>query len=159
MPGTPGRRALQDLAVPAGSASRRAVLDDADRLVSEPLVETASEQVVGVKHDEPAASAAGLGFGAGEECVRQPAVAQRCLDPHRLELAVPAPDDGGDARHDATVVVSTEDPELLFLTKSGGGDRGGRHLLLEQRQIGRVGRVLDDEFRQPGRWPGHTRPH
>ena len=83
--------------------------------------------------------------------MRQPAVAQRFLDPHRLQLAIPAPDDGGDARHDATVVVPTEDPELPFVTKSGGGDRGGRHLLLEQRQVGRVGRVLDDEFGQPAR--------
>ena len=112
-----------------------------------------------MKHDERAASAAGLGLRGGEECVRQPTVAQRFLDPHRLQLAIPAPDDGGDARHDATVVVATEDPELPFVTKSGGGDRGGRHLLLEQRQVGRVGRVLNNEFGQPAGRLGHTRSH
>src|SRR4029077_5586540 len=38
-PGPPRHRARsQDLAVPARSASRRAILDDTDRLVSEPLV-------------------------------------------------------------------------------------------------------------------------
>ena len=84
-----------------------------------------------MKHDERAASAPRHDFRAGDERARQATIAKRLLDPHCLQLAIPAPDDGGDARDDATVVVPTEDPELLFLTKSGGGDRGGRHLLLE----------------------------
>jgi hypothetical protein len=121
----------EGLAVPARSASGRAVLDDADRLVSEPVVETSSEQVIRVEHDERAASSARFGLGAGDERVREPPVAEPLFDPHRLQFATPAPDDGGDTRQDATVLLPSEDPELLLLAKSGSRDCRRRDAFLE----------------------------
>ena len=70
---------------------------------------------------------------------------ERLVDPHRLQLAAPAPDDPGDAGEDPAVVVADEDPELLVVAEAGGGDGGRRDVLLEQRQVGRIRRVLDDE--------------
>ena len=46
---------------------------------------------------------------------------------------------------DPAVVVADEDPELLVVAQAGGGDGGRGDPLLEQRQVGRVRRVLDDE--------------
>ena len=74
-----------------------------------------------MEHDERAASATRLGLRAGDECMREPTIAQRLLDPHRLQFAIAAPDDGGDPGYDATVVPSGKDPELLFLTERNGG--------------------------------------
>src|ERR1700729_77681 len=146
------------LAVPASSASRGTVLDHPDRLVPEPLVEPSNEQIVSVQHDEIAASAARLGFRAGDKCAREATIAKRLLDPHCLQLAAPAPNDGGDACHDATVVAPSEDAELLLLPQAGSGDRGRGNLLFEQRHIGRGGRVLDDEFGQTARTVVPMRP-
>ena len=39
----------------------------------------------------------------------------------------------------------TKIAELLVLADAGGRDGGRRHALLEQRQVGRIRRVLDDE--------------
>ncbi|MGB0091868.1 MAG: hypothetical protein WBP81_04975 [Solirubrobacteraceae bacterium] len=62
-----------------------------------------------------------------------------------MQLAVTAPDDAGDAGEDVVVVVADEDPEFLLIVPAGSRDRGGGDVLLEQRQVGRIRRVLDEE--------------
>ena len=97
-----------------------------------------------MERDEGAAPSPGLVLGCAHERSRQPATPERVVDPHRLQLAVPAPDDAGDAGDDPPFVVADEDPELLLGADAGGRDRSGRDALLEQREVGRVRRVLDD---------------
>ena len=65
--------------------------------------------------------------------------------PTSPQLTAPTPHGAGDAGDDSAVVVPDEDPELLVVAQAGGGNGSLGDLLLEQRQVGRVGRVLDDE--------------
>jgi hypothetical protein len=81
-------------------------------LVAEPIVEARRQEVVGEEHDERAALSPGLGLRAGDERAGQSATAERFVDPHRVQLAVPAPDDAGDASEDPTLVVAEEDSEV-----------------------------------------------
>src|SRR5262245_17132736 len=98
-----------------------------------------------MEHDERAAPPPRFGFRLGHERASQPATSERFVDPHRLQLAVPTPDDAGDAAHDTTLVIAYEDPELLVVTQAGSGDGGGCDALLEHSQVGRFRGALDDE--------------
>ena len=62
---------------------------------------------------------------------------------------MPTPDAAGDAGEDATVVVAEEDPEFVLSADAGCRDRGSCDVSLEQRQVGRIRRVLDDERFEP----------
>src|SRR5262249_41068667 len=95
--------------------------------------------------DERAAPPPRLGFCAGHESSSQPASTQRLVDPHRLELAAPTPGDARDAGNDAAVVLTGEDCELFVIAQARGGDCRYSDPLLEQREVGGLRRVLDDE--------------
>ena len=92
-----------------------------------------------MEHDERAASAPRLGLSSGHERAGQSATPQRLLDPHRLQFAIAAPDDAGDASHDPTVIPPGEDRELLLPADSGSRCCGCRHVRFEQRNISRGG--------------------
>ena len=67
------------------------------------------------------------------------------MDPHGLQLATRTPDEAGDAGEDLPLVVPDEDPELPVVADARGRDGGSHDVVLEQGQIGRVRRVLDNE--------------
>jgi hypothetical protein len=77
----------------------------------------------------------------------------RAVDPECVDLATSAPEAARGTCHDPASVVAEKDPELLLSTYANSCDRGGRELLLEQRQIARIGVILDDEVM----WAAHER--
>jgi hypothetical protein len=89
-----------------------------------------------VEHDERAAAPPGFVFCAGDERSRQPPIAQRLIDPHRLAARSAHPDAAGDAGEDATVVVAEERSRIPAQPDDGCGDRGSSNVFLEQRQFG-----------------------
>ena len=98
-----------------------------------------------MKEDEAASAPPGLVLGRRHERAREPAPTQRLVDPHRLELAVPGPNDPGDAGEDPVLAVADEDAELLLAVGAGGLDGSRRDAFLEERDVGGRRRVLDDE--------------
>ena len=87
----------------------------------------------------------GLVLRCGHESSRQPATPRASTTHMACSSQYPPQTMPEMPAFDATLVVAEEDPELLLGADARGRARGRRDALLEQRHVGRVRRVLDDE--------------
>ena len=100
-----------------------------------------------MEHDERAAAAPGLRPPQRPSSARaSPRPRSALIDPHRVQLAVPTPDDARDAGDDPAVVVADEDPELLRRHR-GRRRRSPQPATCSSSSARSAGgrRVLDDE--------------
>src|SRR5262249_61426060 len=81
--------------------------------------------------------------GARQQPPADPLALNRPVAPQSLQLAAAAPNDAADAPEKPPLVVTSKDRELP--DAAGRSDRRGLDLLLEHRQVGRIGRLLDEE--------------
>ena len=131
-----------------GAAVHWEALDDADRLVTKPLGQAGRENVVGEELDEGTAALSRHRLCPGRDGAAEFAAPERLVHRHGMQLATPAPGHAADAGDDPMLVVADEGPATRRRsspTPAAAIAAAAATVLLEQRQVGEIGGVLDDE--------------
>src|SRR6266849_1656237 len=127
----------------------REVVDGADDLVPQLLVEERRLEAEGIEEELVAAPGRGLPFRRFEQARAIALASEQTADPQVLDLAGPRPGPAVEPRRNDTVVVAHEDAQPLAVGRPGLLDVVFVELVLEKSAIGGGRLGFDQEGRHP----------